>query len=76
MGNGTTPDGGFAMPEQGVASRMIREVPVMQAPDDEIIAAAMLGVAALGNTRTTTPRAFGRQEFEEIRAKPAGDEAS
>ena len=44
---------------------------VMEAPDDESIAAAMLGVAALGNTRTTTLRAFNREEFEEIRAKVA-----
>src|SRR3954468_6444795 len=42
---------------------------VMEAPDDESMAAAMLGVAALGNTRTTTLRAFNREEFEGIRAK-------
>jgi uncharacterized protein with GYD domain len=44
---------------------------VMEAPDDESIAAAMLGVAALGNSRTTTLRAFNREEFERIRAKVA-----
>lgn len=42
---------------------------VMEAPDDESMAAAMLGVAAEGNTRTTTLRAFTREEFEAIRAK-------
>jgi uncharacterized protein with GYD domain len=42
---------------------------VMEAPDDESIAAAMLGVAALGYSRTTTLRAFSREEFEAIRAK-------
>ena len=44
---------------------------VLEAPDDESIAAAMLGVAAEGNTRTTTLRAFNREEFEAIRAKVA-----
>ena len=43
----------------------------MEAPDDESIAAALLGVAALGNTRTTTLRAFNREEFAGIRAKMA-----
>jgi uncharacterized protein with GYD domain len=42
---------------------------VMEAPDDESMAAAMLGVAAESNTRTTTLRAFTREEFEGIRAK-------
>jgi uncharacterized protein with GYD domain len=46
---------------------------VMEAPDDESVAAAMLGVAALGNTRTTTLRAFNREEFEGIRAKLADE---
>jgi uncharacterized protein with GYD domain len=45
---------------------------VMGAPDDESIAAAMLGVAAEGNTRTTTLRAFNRDEFEGIRARVSG----
>jgi uncharacterized protein with GYD domain len=45
---------------------------VMEAPDDESIAAAMLGVAAEGNTRTTTLRAFNRDEFEGIRARVSG----
>ena len=44
---------------------------IMEAPDDESIAAAMLGVAALGNSRTTTLRAFSREEFEAIRARVA-----
>lgn len=44
-------------------------VAVIEAPDDESIAAAMLGISALGNTRTTTMRAFSREEFDGIRAK-------
>ena len=42
---------------------------VMEAPDDESIAAAMLGVSAHGNSRTTTMRAFDRNEYERILAK-------
>ena len=41
-------------------------VAVMEAPDDETITAAMLQVGALGNIRSTTLRAFGREEFQGI----------
>jgi uncharacterized protein with GYD domain len=44
---------------------------VMEAPRRRELAAPMLGVAALGNTRTTTLRAFDREEFEGIRANVA-----
>jgi uncharacterized protein with GYD domain len=44
---------------------------VMEAHDDESMAAAMLGIAALGYSRTTTLRAFSREEFDAIRAKVA-----
>jgi uncharacterized protein with GYD domain len=44
-------------------------VAIIEAPDDESIAAAMLGVAAHGNSRTTTLRAFDREEYERILAK-------
>ena len=44
-------------------------VAIIEAPDDESIAAAMLGVAAHGNSRTTTLRAFDRNEYERILAK-------
>jgi uncharacterized protein with GYD domain len=42
---------------------------VMEAPDDESIAAAMLAVASHGKSRTTTMRAFNRDEYEGILAK-------
>jgi uncharacterized protein with GYD domain len=44
-------------------------VAIIEAPDDESIAAAMLGVAAHGNSRTITLRAFDRDEYEAIVAK-------
>jgi uncharacterized protein with GYD domain len=44
-------------------------VAIIEAPDDESIAAAMLGVAAHGNSRTTTLRAYNRDEYERILAK-------
>ena len=44
-------------------------VAIIEAPDDESIAAAMLGVSAHGNSRTTTLRAFNREEYERILAK-------
>ena len=44
-------------------------VAIIEAPDDESIAAAMLGVSAHGNSRTTTLRAFDRNEYERILAK-------
>jgi uncharacterized protein with GYD domain len=44
-------------------------VAIIEAPDDESIAAAMLGVSAHGNSRTTTLRAFDRTEYERILSK-------
>jgi uncharacterized protein with GYD domain len=44
-------------------------IAIIEAPDDESIAAAMLGVAAHGNSRTLTLRAFDRDEYERIVAK-------
>ena len=44
-------------------------VAIIEAPDDESIAAALLGVSAHGNSRTTTLRAFDRNEYERILAK-------
>jgi uncharacterized protein with GYD domain len=41
-------------------------VAVMEAPDDEAITAAMLQTGALGNVRSTTLRAFNREEFQGI----------
>jgi uncharacterized protein with GYD domain len=44
-------------------------VAVVEAPDDETATAALLEVGALGNIRTTTLRAFGRDEIEAIIGK-------
>jgi uncharacterized protein with GYD domain len=44
-------------------------VGIMEAPDDETLAAAMLRLGAVGNVRTTTMRAFGRNEAEAVIAK-------
>ncbi|HEV8419832.1 MAG TPA: GYD domain-containing protein [Actinomycetota bacterium] len=41
-------------------------VAVIEAPDDESATAALLEIGAMGNVRTTTLRAFGREEFEAI----------
>jgi uncharacterized protein with GYD domain len=46
-------------------------IAIIEGPDDESVAAAMLGVAAHGNSRTTTLRAFDRDEYERILAKLA-----
>jgi uncharacterized protein with GYD domain len=42
---------------------------IIEAEDDESVAAAMLAVQANGNSRTTTLRAFNREEYESILAK-------
>jgi uncharacterized protein with GYD domain len=42
---------------------------IIEADDDESIAAAMLGIQANGNSRTTTLRAFDRDEYQSILAK-------
>ncbi|TWE18317.1 GYD domain-containing protein [Kitasatospora atroaurantiaca] len=44
-------------------------VTVVEAPDDATITAGLLRVCALGNIRTTTLRAFGRDEMQSIVTK-------
>jgi uncharacterized protein with GYD domain len=44
-------------------------VGVIETPDDETQAAILLELGALGNVRTTTLRAFTRDEMESIIAK-------
>jgi len=44
-------------------------VAVVEAPDDETAAAALMQLSALGNIRSTTMRAFGRDEVEGVIAK-------
>ena len=41
----------------------------VDAPDDETMTAFMLKVGSLGNVRTATMRAFGKEEMEGILAK-------
>ncbi|MFE7235617.1 GYD domain-containing protein [Streptomyces sp. NPDC002405] len=47
-------------------------VAVVEAPDDETATAALLHLGGVGNIRSTTLRAFGREEMERIIAKTAG----
>jgi uncharacterized protein with GYD domain len=44
-------------------------VVLVEATDEESATAALLGLGALGNIRSTTLRAFSRSEFEQIVAK-------
>jgi uncharacterized protein with GYD domain len=44
-------------------------VGVMEAPDDETLAAAMLALSSQGNLRTTTLRAFSSDEMRGVIAK-------
>jgi len=44
-------------------------VMVLEAPNDEAIAAAMLGLGSIGNVKTQTLRAFGPSEVREIISK-------
>ncbi len=44
-------------------------VGITEAPDDETMAAAMLKVAAAGNLRTTTMRAFDSAEMRAVIAR-------
>jgi uncharacterized protein with GYD domain len=44
-------------------------VAVIDAPDDETLAAGLLAVAAQGNIRTTTLRAFSSDEMRSVIAK-------
>ncbi len=46
-------------------------VAVTEAPSDEVATAAALSIAAKGNARTTTMRAFTESEFAEIVKKVA-----
>jgi uncharacterized protein with GYD domain len=41
-------------------------VGIIEAPDDESVAAGLLRLAAQGNVRTTTLRAFNRSEAEAV----------
>jgi uncharacterized protein with GYD domain len=45
---------------------------VIDAPDDETLAASLLRLGAAGNVRTTTLRAFTRDEFDRVAEKVAG----
>ncbi|MEU6593528.1 GYD domain-containing protein [Streptomyces sp. NPDC046881] len=47
-------------------------VAIIEAPDDETATAALLQLGGVGNVRTTTLRAFGREEMERIIAKTSG----
>lgn len=47
-------------------------VVVLEAPDDETATAALLQLCGLGNVRSTTMRAFDRQEIDGIIAKATG----
>jgi uncharacterized protein with GYD domain len=42
---------------------------ILEAPDDETVTAAMLGLGSLGNVRTQTLRAFDSAEMKEIISK-------
>jgi len=44
-------------------------VSVIEAPDDQTLAAALLAVAGQGNIRTTTLRAFGAEEMRGVIGK-------
>jgi uncharacterized protein with GYD domain len=46
-------------------------VALVDAPDDETLAAGLLAVAGQGNVRTTTLRAFTRDEMRNVIAKAA-----
>jgi uncharacterized protein with GYD domain len=45
------------------------QVSIIEAPDDETLAAAMLKLTSLGNFRTTTLRAFSADEMKAVIAK-------
>lgn len=48
-------------------------VAIVEAPDAETLTAALLRLGALGNVRTTTMRAFGRDEMTGIVAKASAN---
>ncbi len=45
---------------------------ILEAPDDEAVVAATLGLGALGNVRTQTLRGFSSSEMKEIISKIPG----
>ncbi|MEU7431793.1 uncharacterized protein with GYD domain [Streptomyces sp. 2333.5] len=47
-------------------------VAVVEAPDDETVTATLLQLGGVGNVRSTTLRAFGREEMDRIITKAAG----
>ncbi len=47
-------------------------VAIVEAPDEETATAALLQLGGVGNVRSTTLRAFGREEMERIIDKAAG----
>jgi uncharacterized protein with GYD domain len=44
-------------------------VVLLDAPDDETVSAFSLKIGSLGNSKTHTVRAFGREEMEKLLAK-------
>jgi uncharacterized protein with GYD domain len=44
-------------------------VSIVEAPDDQTVAAALLSASGLGNIRTTTQRAFRAEEMKSVIAK-------
>ena len=44
-------------------------VSILDAPDDEVLSAALLKLGSLGNFRTTTLRAFSADEMRDVIAK-------
>ena len=42
---------------------------VVEAPDEATLAASLLRIGSAGNVRTTTLRAFSREEFDTVTAK-------
>lgn len=70
----------FGAALQGLGARLVNIywtvgpydlVAIIEAPDDETAAAALLQLGHVGNVRSTTLRAFGRDEVEGILAKAA-----
>ncbi|QTZ94363.1 GYD domain-containing protein [Streptomyces auratus] len=47
-------------------------VAIVEAPDDETVTATLLQLGGVGNVRSTTLRAFGREEMDRIVTKAAG----
>ena len=45
---------------------------ILEAPDDESVTAAMLGLGSLGNVRTQTLRAFSASEMKDIVSRVPG----